>query len=180
VTACRACGLCEQRRHAVFGDGAVSPDWLVLIDPPDEADDAVGQSGSGPAGKLLDNMLAAARHPRRGDAPTAFVTPVVKCRPPRGRAPAPDELAACEAILARQVELLQPRLILAMGLQAARLLSGSAEPLGRLRGRSFDWRGLPVVVTYSPAYLLRSPADKAGAWADLRLAMAAPVGGGAA
>ena len=172
VASCRACGLCEQRRHAVYGNGAVQQaQWLVVMDPPDEADDASGDALGGDAGRLLDRMLLAAGHTRRGEAATAFVTPIVKCRPPRGRAPQPAELDACEAVLARQVELLQPRLVLAMGLQAARRLTGLGEPLGRLRGRVHAWRGLPVVVTYPPAYLLRSPADKAGAWDDLRLAM---------
>lgn len=172
VAGCRACGLCEQRRHAVHGNGAeLQAQWLVVMDPPDEADDASGEALGGDAGRLLDRMLLAAGQTRRGDAATAFVTPIVKCRPPRGRAPQPAELDACEAVLARQVELLQPRLVLAMGLQAARRLTGLAEPLGRLRGRVHTWRGLPVVVTYPPAYLLRSPADKAGAWDDLRLAL---------
>ncbi|MBW8848934.1 MAG: uracil-DNA glycosylase [Burkholderiales bacterium] len=179
VSACRACGLCEQRRNAVFGVGALQQvQWLVVTDPPDEADDASGEAfGGNPvndSGRLLDRMLLAAGQRRvagkDGEAPTAFVTPIVKCRPPRGRAPQPGELDACEAVLARQVELLQPRLVLAVGLQAARRLTGLAEPLGKLRGRVHRWRGLPVVVTYHPAYLLRSPADKAGAWDDLCLA----------
>jgi DNA polymerase len=173
VAACRACGLCQQRRHAVFGNGALQQaQWLVVMDPPDEGDDASGEALGGDAGRLLDRMLLAAGQRRAGDAPTAFVTPIVKCRPPRGRAPQPAELDACEAVLARQVELLQPRLVLAMGVQAARRLTGLAEPLGRLRGRVHRWRGLPLVVTYPPGYLLRTPADKAGAWDDLRLAMA--------
>jgi DNA polymerase len=172
VAGCRACGLCEQRRHAVYGNGAVQQaQWLVVMDPPDDADDASGDALGGDAGRLLDRMLLAAGHTRRGDAATAFVTPIVKCRPPRGRAPQPAELDACEAVLARQVALLQPRLVLAMGLQAARRLTGLAEPLGKLRGRVHRWQGLPVVVTYPPAYLLRTPADKAGAWDDLRLAL---------
>ncbi|MDR7298270.1 DNA polymerase [Pelomonas aquatica] len=175
VAACRGCGLCEQRRNAVFGGGALQQaQWLVVTDPPDDADDAAGDAFTGDAGRLLDRMLLAAGQRRSGrddaELPTAFVTPIVKCRPPRGRAPQPAELAACEAVLARQVELLQPRLVLAMGLQAARRLTGLAEPLGRLRGRVHEWRGLPLVVTYHPAYLLRSPADKAGAWDDLCLA----------
>ena len=171
VSACRGCGLCEQRRHAVFGSGApAQAAWLVVTDPPDDADDAAGQALGGDPGRLLDRMLLAAGQRRTGDAPTAFVTPLVKCRPPRGRAPQPSELDACETVLARQVELLAPRVVLAMGLQAARRLTGRAEPLGRLRGRVHHWRGLPVVVTYHPAYLLRSPADKAGAWDDLCLA----------
>ena len=172
VATCRACGLCEQRRHAVFGAGALQrAQWLVVTDPPDDADDASGEALGGDAGRLLDRMLLAAGQRRTGDAQTAFVTPIVKGRPPRGRAPQPAELAACEAVLARQVELLQPRLILAVGLQAARRLTGLAEPLGRLRGRVHAWRGLPLIVTYHPAYLLRSPADKAGAWDDLCLAL---------
>jgi len=178
VSACQACGLCEQRRSAVFGGGALrQAQWLVVTDPPDEADDAAGEAFTGEAGRLLDRMLLAAGQRRAGrndnDVPTAFVTPIVKCRPPRGRAPQPAELDACEAVLARQAELLQPRLVLAMGLHAARRLTGLAEPLGRLRGRVHQWHGLPVVVTYPPAYLLRTPADKAGAWDDLRLALAA-------
>ncbi|HEY1131556.1 MAG TPA: uracil-DNA glycosylase [Roseateles sp.] len=171
VSACRACGLCEQRRHAVFGSGALAqPQWLVVTDAPDEADDAGGEALSGDAGRLLDRMLLAAGQRRGGDGASAFVTPVVKCRPPRGRAPLPPELEACEAVLAAQVEQLRPRLVLALGLQAARRLTGLAEPLGRLRGRVHRWRDLPVVVSYHPAYLLRSPADKAGAWDDLCLA----------
>lgn len=171
VLSCRGCGLCEQRRHAVFGHGALAQaNWLVVTDPPEEADDAGGEPLVGDAGRLLDRMLLAAGQRRMGDAPTAFVTPLVKCRPPRGRAPLPAELDACEAVLARQAALLQPRVVLAMGLQAARRLTGLAEPLGRLRGRLHRWQGVPVVVTYHPAYLLRSPADKAGAWDDLCLA----------
>lgn len=175
VSVCRACGLCEQRRHAVFGHGAPQrAPWLVVTDPPDDADDAAGEPFVGDAGRLLDRMLLAVGQRRvggkDGEVPTAFVTPIVKCRPPRGRAPQPAELDACDAVLARQVELLQPRLVLALGLQAARRLTGLAEPLGRLRGRVHGWRGLPVVVSYHPAYLLRSPTDKAGAWDDLCLA----------
>jgi uracil-DNA glycosylase len=172
VASCRGCGLCEQRRHAVFGQGALQQaQWLVVTDPPDESEDASGESQPGDAGRLLDRMLHAAGQRRAGDAATAFVTPLVKCRPPRGRAPQPAELEACEAVLARQVALLQPRVVLAMGLQAARRLTGTTEPLGRLRGRVHEWRGLPVVVTFAPGYLLRSAADKAGAWDDLRLAL---------
>ncbi|KQW46187.1 MULTISPECIES: uracil-DNA glycosylase [unclassified Roseateles] len=175
VSACRACGLGDQRRHAVFGGGALrQAQWLVVTDPADEADDMAGEAFVGDAGRLLDRMLLAAGQRRTGrtadELATAFVTPIVKCRPPRGRPAQPAELDACEAVLARQVELLQPRLVLAMGLQAARRLTGLAEPLGRLRGRVHNWRGLPLVVTYAPAYLLRSPADKAGAWDDLCLA----------
>lgn len=170
VPSCQACGLCGQRRLPVFGAGGLQPRWLVVTDPPDEADDAAGEPLTGDAGRLLDRMLAAVGERRGGDAPGVFVTPLVKCRPSRGRAPSLAELQACEAILARQLELLGPRVVLAMGLQAARRLTGSTEPLGRLRGRVHEWRGAPLVVTYHPAYLLRSAADKAGAWEDLCLA----------
>ncbi len=176
VASCRACGLCEQRRRAVFGTGALSQArWLIVTDPPDEADDLSGEAlTGGEAGRLLDRMLLAAGQRRGGEGQTAFVTPIVKCRPPRGRSPLPAELDACEAVLARQVELLRPSVVLAMGLQAARRLTGLADPLGRLRGRVHEWRGLPLVVTYHPSYLLRSPADKAGAWDDLCLAIRTP------
>ncbi|PZP28711.1 MAG: uracil-DNA glycosylase [Roseateles depolymerans] len=172
LPSCQACGLCGQRRLPVFGAGAgeAAARWLVVTDPSDEADDAAGQPLVGDAGRLLDRMLAAVGERRSGESPGAFVTPLVKCRPARGRAPNAAELEACEAILARQLALLQPRVLLAMGPQAARRLTGSAEPLGRLRGRVHQWHGTPLVVTYHPAYLLRSAADKAGAWEDLCLA----------
>ncbi|MDR7335571.1 uracil-DNA glycosylase [Roseateles asaccharophilus] len=166
----RACGACEHRVH-LFGRGAQpQATWLVVTDPPDEADEGAGELLGGDAGRLLDRMLAAVGQRVSGDGATAFVAPIVPGRAPRGRPPLPQELEAGEAQLARLVELLQPRLVLAMGLHAARRLSGSADPLGRLRGRVHLWRDLPVVVTYHPGYLLRNPADKAGAWDDLCLA----------
>lgn len=166
----QACGGCEHRVH-LFGRGAeAQASWLVVMDPPEEADEAAGLLLSGDAGRLLDRMLKAAGLRLEGDGPRAFVSSIAPGRAPRGRAPRPQELDVGEAVLARQAELLQPRLVLAMGLQAARRLTGLAEPLGKLRGRVHAWRGLPVVVTYPPSYLLRSPADKAGAWDDLCLA----------
>lgn len=166
----QACGGCEHRVH-LFGRGAEQrTSWLVVTDPPEEADETAGLLLSGDAGRLLDRMLKAAGLGLGGDGANAFVAPLVPGRAPRGRAPQPRELDAGEAVLAAQAELLRPRLVLAMGLQAARRLTGLAEPLGKLRGRVHLWRDLPVVVTYHPAYLLRSPADKAGAWDDLCLA----------
>lgn len=166
----RACGACEHRVH-LFGRGALAQaDWLVVTDPPDEADESGGELLGGDAGRLLDRMLAAVSQRLGGDGATAFVAPIVPGRAPRGRPPLPQELEAGDAVLARLVELLRPRLVLAMGLHAARRLTGSTDPLGRLRGRVHLWRDLPLVVTYHPAYLLRSPADKAGAWDDLCLA----------
>ncbi len=167
----QACGGCEHRVH-LFGRGAEQQvNWLVVTDPPEEADETAAHLLSGNAGRLLDRMLKAAGLGLEGEGANAFVASIVTGRAPRGRAPQPRELDAGEAVLARQSELLRPRLVLAMGLQAARRLTGSAEPLGKLRGRVHRWRDLPLVVTYHPAYLLRSPADKAGAWNDLRLAM---------
>lgn len=168
----RACGACEHRSH-LFGRGALPrADWLVVTDAPTEADEAAGQLFVAEAGRLLERMLLAAGQRLAGDAPTAFVAPLVPGRAPRGRPPQAHELEAGEAQLARLAELLQPRLVLAIGPLAARRLTGLPDPLGRLRGRVHAWRGLPLVVTYAPSYLLRSPADKAGAWDDLRLALA--------
>lgn len=164
---CQACRLCEERRTPVFGSGSEAPQWLVLIEPPDEGADASGEPLPGAAGKLLDNMLAAAGLSRA----EVFITPVVKCRPPRGRAAQPDEMSACSGILARQIELLRPRLLLAMGRQPAQALTGSSEPIGKLRGEVHTSHDLPLIATYDAGYLLRAPADKAGAWTDLRLAL---------
>lgn len=170
----QACGRCEHRVH-LFGRGAQpQADWLVITDPPEEADESAGELLVGDAGRLLDRMLAAVGQRLGGDGATAFVAPLVPGRAPRGRPPQPHELDAGEAMLARLAELLRPRLVLAMGLQTARRLTASPEPLGRLRGRVHNWRGLPLVVTYHPGYLLRTPADKAGAWDDLCLARETP------
>lgn len=163
VAGCRACSLCEQRKQPVFGRGSERPRWLVVVEPPDEADEAGSETA---ATKLLANMLAAA-----GLRPEeAFITPVVKCRPPRGRAAATSELAACQGVLARQVALFQPELVLAMGRQAVQAVTGRNDPLGRMRGVTLSYGGRPLVATYDPRYLLRAPADKAGAWEDLCLA----------
>lgn len=171
VLAGQACGRCEHRIH-LFGRGAQpQATWLVVTDPPEEADEAGGELLGGDAGRLLDRMLAAAGMGLGGERANAFVMPIVPGRAPRGRPPLPPELESGEAVLVRLAELLQPQLVLALGLHAARRLTGSTEPLGRLRGRVHTWGGRPLVVSYHPAYLLRSPADKAGAWADLRLAM---------
>ncbi|MFT7722910.1 MAG: uracil-DNA glycosylase [Roseateles sp.] len=171
VLAGQACGgACEHRIH-LFGRGALPrADWLVVADAPAEADEGAGELLAGDAGRLLERMLRAAGQRLDGEGATAFLAPLVPGRAPRGRPPQPAEAEAGEAVLARLAELLQPRLLLAIGPLAARRLTGLADPLGRLRGRVHSWRGLPVVATYAPAYLLRSPADKAGAWDDLCLA----------
>jgi len=168
IASCRACQLCTTRRHAVVGAGAPRADWLIVGEPPDEHEDALGAPFAGDAGKLLDNMLRAAG---LGGRDKVYIANVLRCRPPANRNPEPEELAQCEPYLRRQIALLQPRVILVMGRIAIQTLLQSQEPMGRLRGRAHDYQGVPVVVTYHPANLLRTPVDKAKAWADLCLAM---------
>lgn len=174
VAACRACTLCEQRRQTVFGVGATRARWLVVGEAPGEQEDRQGEPFVGPAGRLLDQMLAALGLTRDADEPDparqAYIANTLKCRPPHNRNPAPEELARCEPFLVRQIELLRPRIILAMGRFAVQALLRSDEAIGRLRGRVHSYQGVPLVVTYHPAYLLRNPADKARTWEDLCLA----------
>jgi uracil-DNA glycosylase len=172
VAACRACGLCEQRTQTVFGVGHPHAHWMVVGEAPGEQEDLRGEPFVGAAGRLLDRMLLALGL-TRGDADEAhqvYIANTLKCRPPRNRNPQPDELARCQPFLERQVELVQPRVILAMGRFAVQSLLASSAPIGQLRGKVHAWRGRPLVVTYHPAYLLRTPGDKARAWADLCLA----------
>jgi uracil-DNA glycosylase len=173
VAACRACSLCETRQQTVFGVGHPKARWMVIGDAPDAQEDAQGEPFVGAAGQLLDNMLRALGLSRAGDADprhAVYIANTLKCRPPGNRNPAADEMARCEPFLMRQITLLQPRLILAMGRFAIQALLRSSEPVGRLRGRVHSYQGVPLVVTYHPAYLLRTPGDKARAWDDLCLA----------
>jgi uracil-DNA glycosylase family 4 len=156
-----------RRRPAVLGAGDRRPDWLCGGEPPVEEEEHQGAPFAGDPGRLLDNMLAAVGVSRQRGA---YLTNVAKCRLPPDRAQEDEELAQGLAFLQRQAALLQPRVILAMGRSAAQALVPGGEPLGKLRGRVHAWQGIPVVVTYHPAYLLRNPADKARAWADLCLA----------
>lgn len=168
VAECRACALCETRRNTVFGAGPARADWMVIGEAPGENEDLQGQPFVGQAGQLLDNMLRAIGLDRRRNV---YIANLLKCRPPGDRNPQPEEVARCEPFLRRQVELVQPRIILAMGRFAVQTLLQSQEPIGKLRGRVHDYQGVPLVVTYHPAYLLRNLPDKAKAWADLCLAM---------
>ncbi|MHB1122679.1 MAG: uracil-DNA glycosylase [Ramlibacter sp.] len=168
VTECRACGLCHSRTTTVFGVGDPQPDWLVVGEAPGEQEDLQGEPFVGQAGKLLDNMLRAIGLDRQRKV---YIANVLKCRPPGNRNPDPAEVAQCEPFLRRQVELLRPKIILAMGRFAVQSLLGSTEPIGRLRGRVHQYQGVPLVVTYHPAYLLRNLPEKAKAWADLCLAL---------
>jgi DNA polymerase len=172
VSGCQACTLCQTRRQTVFGVGHPQASWMLVGEAPGEQEDRQGEPFVGRAGQLLDRMLQAVGLTRAEAPPEqqVFIANVIKCRPPGNRNPLPEEVAQCEPFLQRQVQLVQPRLILAMGRFAVQSLLKSTEPIGRLRGRVHDYQGVPLVVTYHPAYLLRNPADKALAWDDLCLA----------
>ena len=175
VAGCRACGLCESRSQTVFGTGHPQAHWMVVGEAPGEQEDAQGEPFVGASGRLLDRMLAALQLTRAidGDMPAAqrvYIANTLKCRPPRNRNPTAEESAQCEPFLVRQIELLKPRIILAMGKFAVQSLLRSDEPIGRLRGRVHRYQGVPLIVTYHPAYLLRSLPEKAKAWEDLCLA----------
>jgi len=172
VASCEACGLCKTRRNTVFGVGDAAADWMIVGEAPGENEDLQGEPFVGAAGQLLDNMLRAVGRSRSGEGTKgAYIANVLKCRPPANRNPQPQEVAQCEPYLARQVALVKPKIIVAMGRFAVQSLLRTEEPIGRLRGRVHRYEGVPVIVTYHPAYLLRTPADKAKAWEDLCLAM---------
>jgi uracil-DNA glycosylase len=175
VATCRACALCEGRKNTVFGVGNPQAHWMIVGEAPGENEDLQGEPFVGQAGQLLDAMLRALSLSRQAAAPASqvFIANTLKCRPPRNRNPLPQELASCEAFLKRQIALVQPRIILAMGKFAIQQLLRSDEPVGHLRGRVHQYQGVPLVVTYHPAYLLRQPSEKAKAWEDLRLAVSA-------
>ncbi|WP_248322080.1 uracil-DNA glycosylase [Caballeronia sp. Sq4a] len=167
VTGCELCRLCERRTNAVFGVGDREADWMLIGEAPGENEDKQGEPFVGQAGKLLDNMLHALGLSRESNV---YIANVIKCRPPGNRNPELDEVARCEPYLQRQVELVKPKIIVALGRFAAQSLLKSEASIASLRGRVHEYRGVPVVVTYHPAYLLRSLPDKAKAWADLCLA----------
>ena len=164
VAGCRACALCQARKQAVLGVGDVEADWMFVGEGPGAEEDERGEPFVGQAGKLLDAMLTAIDL-KRGD--NVYIGNSVKCRPPGNRTPEPQETAACWPFLERQIELIKPKLIVALGRPAAQTLLQSEVKISSSRGRLFDYRGIPVVVTYHPAYLLRNLPDKARAWEDL-------------
>jgi len=176
VAQCQACGLCKGRKNTVFGVGDRQAQWMVIGEAPGENEDLQGEPFVGQAGKLLDNMLKAIGLSRSVEGTQegqagVYIANTLKCRPPGNRNPEPVELITCAPYLVRQVALVQPKIILAMGRFAVQSLLQTTEPIGKLRGRVHEYQGVPVVVTYHPAYLLRNPADKAKAWADLCLAL---------
>jgi DNA polymerase len=173
VAQCTACQLCESRRNTVFGVGNERAHWMIVGEAPGEQEDLQGEPFVGKAGQLLDNMLRAIGLTRASAPPErqVFIANTLKCRPPGNRNPQPDELAQCEPFLIRQLALVKPRIVVAMGRFAVQSLLRSSEPIGRLRGRVHRYQGVPLIVTYHPAYLLRNPVDKARAWEDLCLAL---------
>jgi DNA polymerase len=167
VAACNACGLCKQRKQAVFGAGHESAAWLFIGEGPGADEDEQGEPFVGQAGRLLDSMFAAIGIKRGREA---YIANVVKCRPPGNRTPTAEEAAACAPFLDRQIDLIAPKLIVALGKTAAARLLNTDASLGSLRGQVHRYRDTPLVVTYHPAYLLRNLPDKAKAWEDLLFA----------
>ena len=167
VDACNACGLCKTRNRSVPGVGDVNAEWLFVGEAPGADEDARGEPFVGQAGRLLDNMLTALSLSRTRNV---YIANVLKCRPPNNRTPEPRETDACRAYLERQVALIRPKLIVALGKSAASLLLNSDATIASLRGRVHAYRGVPLIVTYHPAYLLRNLPDKAKAWEDMLLA----------
>jgi DNA polymerase len=181
VAACTACDLCKTRTQTVFGVGDTRAEWLVIGEAPGAEEDRQGEPFVGRAGQLLNAMLLAIGLPRE----TVFIANILKCRPPGNRDPKPDEVSRCLPYLSNQIALLKPKIILAVGRIAAQNLLATDAPLARLRGKlhTFGEANTPLVITYHPAYLLRTPADKRKAWDDLKFARATHArltGGGSA
>ena len=164
VSGCVQCGLHKSRTQTVFGVGDENADWMLIGEAPGAEEDRLGDPFVGQAGRLLDNMLAAIDLDRRRNV---YIANVLKCRPPGNRNPEPEEVARCSPHLLRQIELVRPKLILAMGRFAAQTLLGTDASIASLRGKVHRYAGVPLIVTYHPAYLLRTLPDKAKAWADL-------------
>ncbi len=168
VSACTACALRAGCQQTVFGAGDENADWLFVGEGPGADEDVQGEPFVGQAGKLLDNMLLSIKLKRGSNV---YIANIVKCRPPNNRVPAADEIAQCLPYLQRQIQMIKPKLIVALGKTAATALLGKESTLGSLRGTVHQYQNIPLVVTYHPAYLLRSPSEKIKAWQDLNLAV---------
>jgi DNA polymerase len=170
VATCTACDLCKTRTQTVFGVGNTRAEWLVIGEAPGAEEDRQGEPFVGRAGQLLNAMLLAIGLPRE----TVFIANILKCRPPGNRDPKPEEVSRCLPFLSAQIALLKPKIMLAVGRIAAQNLLATDAPLARLRGKlhTFGAANTPLVITYHPAYLLRTPADKRKAWEDLKFARA--------
>ena len=160
------CALCPNRTHAVPGEGNPQARLFLVGEGPGATEDAQGRPFVGQAGNLLNGILEAIEVPRD----SVYITNIVKCRPPQNRKPLPDEIAACIPYLHRQIEIVQPRVILALGSTAGEAMLGVRKSLGELRGKVHTYNGIPLVVTYHPAALLRNPNWKKPTWDDVRIA----------
>lgn len=165
---CRRCRLCEGRTQVVFGVGNPQARLMFVGEGPGRDEDVQGEPFVGRAGQLLTEMIEKGMGLRRADV---YIANVVKCRPPENRNPEPDEIAACSPFLRRQVSLVKPEVVVGLGKFAVQTLLGVETPIGRLRGRWHEYEGIPLMPTFHPAYLLRSPHEKRAAWADLQLVM---------
>jgi uracil-DNA glycosylase family 4 len=163
---CPRCALAKTRTHVVFGEGRENADVMVVGEAPGQEEDRSGRPFVGKAGKLLDLLLLSSGFPRE----EVYICNVLKCRPPQNRNPQPDEVDACSPYLLRQVELVQPKVILAFGTFAAQTLLGTDITIGKLRGRTHQYRGVPLIPTYHPAACLRHPAWTRSVWEDLQRA----------
>ncbi len=168
VTSCTACPLHSMRKQAVFGVGDETANWLIVGEAPGAEEDQTGEPFVGQAGRLLDAMLASIGLSRTANV---YIANVLKCRPPANRNPEPAEVSQCSPHLERQIDLIRPKLILAMGRFAVQTLLATDASIASLRGRLHAYRGVPLIVTYHPAYLLRTLPDKAKAWQDLVFAV---------
>ncbi|RQW79954.1 MAG: uracil-DNA glycosylase [Methylococcus sp.] len=166
VRTCTRCALHETRTQVVFGVGNRNASWLFIGEAPGEQEDLQGEPFVGRAGQLLNEMIKALGLARED----VYIANVLKCRPPQNRDPSPSEVASCESYLQSQVALIKPDIIMAVGRIAAQNLLKTTTPIGKLRGQVHDYQGIPLVVTYHPAYLLRSQTEKRRAWEDLKLA----------
>lgn len=168
VATCQQCELHHGRTQTVFGVGNINANWLIIGEAPGAAEDKQGEPFVGRAGKLLNNMLTAIDLQRE----QVFIANVIKCRPPNNRNPQAQEIEACASYLAQQIALIQPKLILAVGRIAAQSLTQTDLPIGKMRGRQYQYAdtNIPLVVTYHPAYLLRAPGEKRKVWQDIKFA----------
>lgn len=168
AASCTRCRLCEQRQTVVFGEGDARAAVMFIGEGPGAEEDRTGRPFVGQAGKLLDRMIFAMGFERA----QVYIANVVKCRPPGNRDPKDDEVAACADYLDRQIDLIRPQVIVALGKPASRRLTGTTKPIGALRGRWSSYRGTPLMPMFHPAYLLRNPLAKREVWEDLKLVMA--------
>ncbi len=165
---CTACRLAKGRTQVVFGEGSPEADLVFVGEGPGREEDLQGRPFVGAAGTLLTQIIQAMGLKRE----SVYIANVVKCRPPMNRPPEPDEIEACSGFLTAQLSIIHPKIICALGRTAATALLKTGAPMNALRGRTFEWQGIPVIVTYHPAYLLRNPAAKKEVWADMQRVLA--------